>query len=309
MPKTQFGNTSRMVWDAEAREVTVTIKGPRATIRDDGLGMDWDTLRRARRFGISDKNPRIHVGFRGIGIYAAFGMCETLRITTRQAGTRELLHLEIRFGEMRRILEQERVSEDKTGVGLTELLEDFTLFRREPYLSGAFNDHFTLVRLEGITREYRPQLNDADALDAYLLNTLPVAFPEEGYGPIVNGWLREYVDLNPIKLVCRVGDEPEFTIEPHLAEGAEGPQHFWVTNSEGENIAFVWNALTTRGERISPGGQNEGSGVSGYLLKVKGFTLGDRLLLKPLWPTTGGRVPLSSLHWRSAYSGYCRRLP
>ena len=277
--------------DAEATRVTITVRGPRATIRDDGLGMDWDTLRRARRFGISDKSPRIHVGFRGIGIYAAFGMCETMRITTRQAGTDELLHLEVRFGDMRRILEQERVSEDKSGVGLTELLEDFTLFGRESYLSDSLDDHFTLISLEGITREYRSQLNDADALDTYLLNTLPVAFPDEDYGPVVNGWLRDHLGLNPIKLVCRVGDEPEFTIEPPFAESVETPQHFWVTNSEGEKIAFAWNALTTRGERIpSPSGRNEGAGVSGYLMKIKGFTLGDRLLLKPLWPATGGRA-------------------
>ena len=131
--------------DAEATGVTITVRGPRATIRDDGLGMDWDTLRRARRFGISDKSPHIHVGFRGIGIYAAFGMCETMRITTRQAGTDELLHLEIRFGDMRRIIEQERVSEDKSGVGLTEVLEDFTLFGRKSYLSDSLDDHFTLI--------------------------------------------------------------------------------------------------------------------------------------------------------------------
>ena len=107
----------------------------------------------------------------------------------------------------------------------------------------------------------------------------------------MNGWLREHLGLNPIKLVCRVGDEPEFTIEPRLAEGVETPQHYWVTNSEGEKIAFAWNALTTRGERIpSPPGRNEGAGVSGYLMKIKGFTLGDRLLLKPLWPATGGRA-------------------
>ena len=277
--------------DANATRVIVNVRGPRATIRDDGVGMDWDTLRRARRFGVSDKSPRIHVGFRGIGIYAAFGMCETIRITSRQAGTDELLHLEIRFGEMRRIIEQERVSEDKMGVGLTELLEEYTLFRREPYESSLVRDHFTLVTLDGITQEYRSQLNDSDALDAYLLNTLPVAFPNEGYGPTVNGWLREYVGLNSIKLICRVGDEPESPIEPHLAEDVESPQYYLIEDSEGEQVAFVWHTLTTRGERIrSPAGTNEGSGLSGYLMKVKGFTLGNRLLLKPLWPAVGGRT-------------------
>ena len=233
-----------------------------------------------------------------------------MRITTRQAGTDELLHLEIRFGDMRRILEQERVSEDKSGVGLAELLRDFTFFGRESYLSDSLGDHFTLVNLEGITREYRSQLNDADALDMYLLNTLPVAFPDEDYGPVVNRWLRTHVGLNPIKLVCRVGDEPEFTIEPRLAEHVETPEHYWVTNTDGKKIAFVWNTLTMRGERIpSPSGRNEGAGVSGYLMKIKGFTLGDRLLLKSLWPATGGGAPLSPLHWRSAYSRRCQGLP
>ena len=278
--------------DAEATTVIVSVRGPRATIRDDGTGMDWDTLRRARRFGISDKTPRDHVGFRGIGIYSAFGMCETMRITTRQAGTDELLHLEIQFGEMRRIIERDRVSDKKDGAGLVVLLEDYTQFLREPYENSSLSDdHFTLVSLDGITQEYRSQLNDSDALDAYLLNTLPVAFPDEGYGPTVNRWLKERVGLNPIKLVCRVGNEPQFAIEPYIAEDVEDPQFYTIENSEGEGVAFIWHALTTQGGRIpSPAGTNEGSGVSGYLMKVKGFTLGDRLLLKSLWPAAGGRT-------------------
>ena len=277
--------------DAQAKSVVVTVRGPRATIRDDGTGMDWDTLRRARRFGISDKNPRLHVGFRGIGMYAAFGMCERLHITTHQSGASENLHLEIHFGEMRRILEHDRLSDNRIGVGLAELLHDYTLFREEPYQGVDLNDHFTLVTLEGIEQEYRSQLNNVDALDAYLLNTLPVAFPNEGYGPTVNECLREHVNLNPVNLVCRVGDEPGFNIAPHIAENVETPQIHWLKDTDNQAIAFIWHALTTKGERIrSQSGADERSGTSGFLLKVKGFTLGDRLLLKPLWPAVGGRT-------------------
>ena len=50
---------------------------------------------------------QFNVGFRGIGIYAAFGMCETLTIHTHQADTSELLGLRMRFGEMSRVLERE----------------------------------------------------------------------------------------------------------------------------------------------------------------------------------------------------------
>ena len=68
--------------DADASNVHITIDGPVVTIRDDGHGMDFDTLRRARRLGASDKGIMFNVGFRGIGIYAAFGMCEILTIQT-----------------------------------------------------------------------------------------------------------------------------------------------------------------------------------------------------------------------------------
>ena len=277
--------------DAAATSVLVTVSGPRATIRDDGSGMDWETLRGARRFGISDKNPRFNVGYRGIGMYAAFGMCETMRVSTRQAGTNKLLHLILRFGEMRRILEEDRTSEVRVGVGLADLLFEYTEFGAEEYPIEALGDHFTLVTLEGITQEYRAQLNDPEALDGYLLNALPVAFPDEGYGNTVNEWLREHLGLNPVRLVVRVGDEPEFNVQPRLAEYVEAPQNHWIRDSENRKIAFIWHALSTRGQRIpSPPGTDEGSGVSGYLLKIKGFTLGDRSRLKPLWPAVGGRT-------------------
>ena len=58
--------------DAHANNVHITIDGPVLTVRDDGDGMDFDTLRRARRLGASDKGVRFNVGFRGIGIYATF---------------------------------------------------------------------------------------------------------------------------------------------------------------------------------------------------------------------------------------------
>ena len=92
-------------------------------------------------------------------------------------------------------------------------------------------------------------------------------------------------------MVLRIGSEPEFSIQPQFAENVEAPQHHWVKDAENRNIAFIWHALSTQGERTSSlAGGEESSGVSGYLLKLKGFTLGDRLRLKPLWPAVGGRT-------------------
>lgn len=273
--------------DANASAVYVTVRGPRVTIRDDGEGMDWDTLRRARRFGASDKSPRGNVGYRGIGMYAAFGMCESMQITTRQSDADELLRLRIDFGEMRRTLEQDRAAIERMEIGLTDLLYEYTQFSREPDETGS---HFTIVRLDGITQEYRAQVHDLSSLSTYLLNTLPLAFPESGYGARVNNWLGEHVGLNPVRLMLRVGDEPEHPIEPQLAEDVGDPQYEWVKDAQDRNIAFIWHALTTRGERIPSNGVDEALGVSGYLLKLKGFTLGDRVRLKHLWPAAGGRT-------------------
>ena len=55
--------------DAHADTVHVTIDGPTLTIRDNGDGMNYEQLRRARRLGASDKTPQFNVGFRGIGMY------------------------------------------------------------------------------------------------------------------------------------------------------------------------------------------------------------------------------------------------
>ena len=72
--------------DARAQNITITVDGPKAVIRDDGVGMDLDEMRAARRFGMSNKSPMHAVGFRGIGIYSAFGICEEMTITSRQKG-------------------------------------------------------------------------------------------------------------------------------------------------------------------------------------------------------------------------------
>ena len=42
--------------DAGASTIRVTVNGPRVVIRDDGAGMDKETLQKSRRFGISEKN-------------------------------------------------------------------------------------------------------------------------------------------------------------------------------------------------------------------------------------------------------------
>ena len=275
--------------DAHANTVHLTVDGPIVTIRDDGDGMDFDTLRRARRLGASDKSPQFNVGFRGIGIYAAFGMCETLAIHTHQANSAELLRLRFHFGPMSRVLEQDRNSLTRAGVALTDLLYEHTDFQRSGYTGDP--EHFTMVRLEGVRPEYRSQLSKLAEVHGYLLSALPVRFPETGYGPEVNSWLKNVVKLNPVRIVLRVGKEPEVVVAPQLAKNVHEPETTDIKDADGRNFAFMWHALSATGAQVSADHSvMNNHDVSGFLLKIKGFTLGNRLTIKHLWPLVGARA-------------------
>ncbi len=276
--------------DADANNVHITIDGPVVTVRDDGHGMDFDTLRRARRLGASDKGRQFNVGFRGIGIYAAFGMCETLTIHTHQADTSELLGLTMRFGEMSRVLERDRNAPQRSSIALTDLLFEHTDFLRANF-TGNLNDQFTMVRLEGIQPEYRSQLSNLSEVHGYLLNTLPVLFPDTGYGLDVNHWMRDTLDLNPVRVVLRVGKDPEVVVAPQVAVDVHEPQTTYLKDAEGRELAFMWYALSATRDHVSAGRAVVGdSDIGGFLLKIKGFTLGNRTNVKHLWPLVGARA-------------------
>ena len=272
--------------DAEAKNILITVDGPQAVIRDDGHGMDYEGIRAARRFGMSDKIPNEMVGYRGIGIYSAFGVCEEMTITSRQAGMTNLVGWRFRFGEMRRLLEADRAADVRQGIGLPNLLYDYTQLFTEPYF-GNTDDHFTVVEIDGIGDEYRAQLNNAAEVNDYLLNTIPVAFSQDGYGPTVNEWLAEQVGLNPVRVSLRIADDSQFDVLPPVAKDVYRPETGWIEAPDGTPFAFVWYALSHTGRQVP---LYSGSSVNGFLLKIKGFTLGNRLLLKPYWPAVGGRT-------------------
>ena len=271
--------------DAGASTIYVTVEGSTVTIHDDGHGMSEAGLHAARRFGVSDKSPLRNVGYRGIGIYSSFGMCETLSVLTRPRNSEEEFELSFEFGKMRRLLERDRMKEVRGKVGLADLLRGYTHFHSRAY-DGEDDEPFTLITLDGLGQEYRAQLNDSEDLYEYLLRTLPVEFPQESYGRRVNGWIRKHVELNPLKrLVLRVGNEDEQVVQPQLAESVFQPERRWIEDPEGQPVAFVWYSLTKKAKKIPIE-----EGTSGFLLKMRGFTLGDRTLLHHLWPRVGGGV-------------------
>ena len=268
--------------DAHAEHVLITVDGSRTTIRDDGSGMDDSSIRSVRRFGMSEKSPMESVGYRGIGIYSSFGICDQMVITSKKAGMDHTVGWVFAFGDMRLVLENDKASSVRQSIGLPHLLSQHTELISEPY-SGDPDDHFTVVEMTGIADEYRAQLNNTSEVNDYLLNTIPVAFPDGGYGSLINGWLAQHVGLNSIRVTLRVADESAFPVEPPVATNVYEPDFQWVRSPEGVPIAFLWHVLSNEGRQSEPT-------LSGFLLKSKGFTLGNRAVLRPLWPAAGGRT-------------------
>ena len=268
--------------DAHAEHVIITVDGSRTTIRDDGTGMDDNSIRSVRRFGMSEKSPMESVGYRGIGIYSSFGICDQMMITSKKAGMDHTVGWEFAFGEMRQVLENDKASSVRQSIGLPHLLSQHTELFFEPY-SGNPDDHFTLVEMTGIGDEYRAQLNNTADVNNYLLNTIPVAFPDEGYGSTINEWLSKHIGLNSVRVTLRVADETEFPVEPPVATNVYEPEFQWILSPEGVRIAFHWYVLSNEGRQTE-------STLGGFLLKSKGFTLGNRTVLRPLWPAAGGRT-------------------
>ena len=272
--------------DAGAKDVRIMVDGSQVVITDDGHGMDDEGIRAARRFGMSDKSPNHMVGYRGIGIYSAFGICEEMTITSHKADTPALVGWRFEFGAMRSVLEADKSSDVRQGIGLADLLYQYTHLITEPY-TGDRQESFTVVEIDGINEEYAAQLNNAAEVNDYLLNTIPVRFPATSYGKTVNNRLVKHAELNPVRITLSIADETDFEIIPPIAPEVYEVEHDWINGSDGKPLAFVWYALTNSGRQLP---SSNGSSVGGFLMKIKGFTLGDRLSLKPLWPALGGRT-------------------
>ena len=129
--------------------------------------MDDNSIRSVRRFGMSEKSPMESVGYRGIGIYSSFGICDQMTITSKTAGMGHTVDWEFSLGDMRQVLENDKASSVRQAIGLPHLLSQHTELISEPY-GGNPDDHFTVVEMTGIADEYRAQLNNSSDVNDYL---------------------------------------------------------------------------------------------------------------------------------------------
>jgi hypothetical protein len=283
--------------DAIATQVTIQITGNSVWILDDGFGMSPAELHESRHFGVSKKSISEHVGFRGIGIYSGFDLCNRLRITTKQENADRAYILEYDFGQMKSILENARTDPSRPIIPLLQLLSAHTHFSNQ---RGYPRDKsFTLVHLEDINDVHIRRLSNREELRDYVLRNLPIDFDLEfEYREQINAQLKHYVKgYNPVRVILRSdGMDDEVIAKPNIPNLGP-PTMELVRNSRGQPIAFYWACLTNGSQRI--GAENsEFSDFEGLIYKIKGFTIGDREKLKKLW---GGKKILYSWYTGEVY--------
>src|SRR5579884_1056468 len=160
--------------DGLADTVTISITGNSVVIADDGTGMDVEGLEQSRQLGISYKSRTTEVGFRGIGIYSSFDICNRLRIMTKKRGMPKSYILEFDFEGMKAQLRtEEGTSASRTS--LTQILTKHSRFRQE---LDTLDRHYTIVQLEDLSNVHIGQLSNREQLRKYIQQTVPIDFAD-----------------------------------------------------------------------------------------------------------------------------------
>lgn len=266
--------------DAAASLVTIKRTGNSLLVHDDGAGMSYQDLINARRFGVSQKTSEQHVGFRGIGIYSGYDLCNRLLVTTSVAGEPSQSVLEFNFGAMKKRLAADRAG--KTGVTpLLELLQRYSRFTREPASPGTSG---TTVELEEISDYHINRLRNTEALTSYVLRNLPVdfesAFPHRD---AIKSYLsNEVPGYKAVRILLEINPGERVEVARPTIPNLEAPK-FKVLEVGNRKVAVIWSSLYTgEGKR---GKIPEKYSDRGFVYKVKGFTIGDNTRLQQLFKT------------------------
>ncbi len=255
--------------DSGAAVIRIKLTGNSIVIRDDGGGMSFDDLVKARRFGVSEKDPTEHVGFRGIGIYSGYDLCDRLVITTYSRGDTMQSVLEFNFAAMKKRLDADK----RNGVGtpLHDLLKKHTRFKIEPSLTKIPG---TTVELEEVSSYHIRSLRDSDALHKYILRNLPVDFDQQfEHWDTIKKYLREHVPgYRTVKMILEIREgETRHVVRPTIPQLDAPATRLIKAPGDGATIAVLWACLHKKRSRIPDAYED----YHGFTYRTKGFAVGD----------------------------------
>ena len=278
--------------DADARAIEIEIDPDVVSIVDTGSGMSSDQARNAIRFGVSDKSPLENVGFRGIGIYSGFNVCDSLEIFTKSEDDPNTYKLTFDFYGIRTQLLREQ---GKRTLGLPPALHLERLLEQTVFMESIGEESFrrrgTTVVMSGLLANAYSQLNDWDKVIDYLRNVVPLPFdPDFRYGPSIEERFHER-DYKVVPIQLTLNGRMESLFRPYTNDlfkngGRHPPEFFEIKGNSNQELGFAWVCVNDARETIKD------RSLRGLLLKKLGFSISDRQYLEPFFsrPTYSRRI-------------------
>lgn len=268
--------------DAKAKKIEIKIRHNNIIVQDNGYGMDYNTMRDAIRLGVSDKNPKYHVGFMGIGIYSSFHICEQLVIYSG-VKNQSPSKISFNFKRMREELEGQREKRFHNSVNEDQLIALQKLLERNIDLDNLNNDDFpkigTRVELNGLEPDFFKSLSKFDEVSGYLENVLPLPFePKFKWGKTIEKKIKEEckknnVNFEIVNVKLQVNEEIKDLYKPFKNEDFEPEPlepKFIELKNRTDFFGIAWGCLNKGTNAI------KNDKVRGFLIKKQGFTIGSR---------------------------------
>ncbi len=266
--------------DARSDHIELFIDPDVVSITDNGRGMSGVEARQAIRLGISEKNPKENIGFRGIGVYSGFNLCNTLEIFTKSDEDNTTYRLYFDFKRIRHDLLEEqarRTQGQPSRVHLARLLQNSI------FVETASNDliagHGTKVVMSGLLSEAYLRLNNWEQVVEYLQNVVPLPFsPQFKFASIITERFKDE-KYQVVPLTLQIGVRKEALYRPYtdklFTNGGRYPPQFFTVQGGKQTFGFAWVCINDARETIKD------EDLRGLLIKKFGFSIADRRYLEP----------------------------
>lgn len=270
--------------DAESKSIEIKVRGNSIVVEDDGIGMDEETMKKAIRIGVSDKNPNIDVGFRGIGIYSSFHLCDNLQIYSRSDNNPPYF-LSFAFKKMREILleqQEARLSGELTGnqlIDLQSILEKHIEFKILD--SDKFPKRGTRVEMINLHPNFSKELTKFENVAEYLRQVVPLHFDPEKFkwAKDIENKISEIckahsAEFKLVDLTLQIGARIEKLYRPYSDDCFDGKPlkpHFEEVKRQRNFFGVAWGCLNPIRKKIS------NKELRGFLIKKQGFAIGKRI--------------------------------
>lgn len=271
--------------DANAQNIEIKIRGNSIVIQDDGGGMDEETMRKAVRVGISDKRPSVDVGFRGIGIYSSFHLCDNLRIYSRSRTDNTPYLLSFDFKKMREILHQQQVGRLKSQLTGDQLIDLQSLLEKHIDFKTLGTKEFpkvgTRVEMINLDPNFFKSLTKFEEVADYLRQVVPLHFQSQKFKwsekieSKISDVCRKYkAEFELVNLTLQVNTRIEKLYRPYTDECFNGEPlepHFEEVKTDRYFFGVAWGCLNPVRKKISD------RELRGFLIKKQGFAIGKRI--------------------------------